>query len=362
VLAIGSGASTGPANLTVSTASGASSPALFTVISGAPTLTSIAPNTGALGAIVPVTLTGSNFVAGATVAVSNPGVTVTGVNVVSATRITASFAIASNAAAGAANVTVTTGSGTSSAVVFTVATVAFTPIRIRAGSTSSYTDLLGQVWSADTGSTSWGSVYSTASAITGTNTPALYQAERFGKTLTYAFNVPNGKYTVNLKFAEIYWTQTGKRIFNVAINGATVLSNFDIVAQSGGGFRAIDEPFPVDVTNGRIVIQGVAVADNAKISAIEIIGGVPAAPTLGNVSPSAGAPGSSVSVTLNGSNLGSSLTIGAGSGITVTNVVAVNPTQVTASFTIAAGATAGPANVTLTTAGGTSNPVVFTIN
>ena len=99
-----------------------------------------------------MTLTGTNFVTGATVAVSNPGVTVSGVAVVSATQITATFTIAANAATGAASVTVTTSGGTSPAVNFTVtAAVGFTPIRVNAGDSTAYTDPLGQVWSADTG-------------------------------------------------------------------------------------------------------------------------------------------------------------------------------------------------------------------
>jgi len=41
------------------------------------------------------------------------------------------------------------------------------------------------------------------------------------------------------KFAEIYWTKTGQRIFNVSINGAQVLTNFDIVAAAGTGHDSI---------------------------------------------------------------------------------------------------------------------------
>jgi hypothetical protein len=85
-----------------------------------PTLTAIAPASGLQGITVPVTLTGTNFVSGATVAVDNPGIAVSAVNVVSATQITATFTIAANAALGAANVTITTSGGTSAAAVFMV--------------------------------------------------------------------------------------------------------------------------------------------------------------------------------------------------------------------------------------------------
>lgn len=59
---------------------------------------SISPASGTQGASVQVTLTGTGFVAGATVATGNSGIAVSGVTVVSATQITANFTIAADAA------------------------------------------------------------------------------------------------------------------------------------------------------------------------------------------------------------------------------------------------------------------------
>ena len=78
---------------------------------------------------------------------------------------------------------------------------------------------------------------------------------------------------MRLKFAEIYWTSAGQRVFDVSINGVPVLTNFDIVAQAGAKLTAIDKAFPVSVTGGQINIQFTTVVDNAKISAIEIVAG-----------------------------------------------------------------------------------------
>ena len=96
--------------------------ALVTVISPpvAPTLSSIAPSSGIQGAKVAVTLAGSNFQSGATIAVSGTGVSVTGVTVVNSTKITATFVIATTATTGAHSVTVMTGAGTSAPQSFTV--------------------------------------------------------------------------------------------------------------------------------------------------------------------------------------------------------------------------------------------------
>jgi len=112
------GATTGEVVVTVGGA--ASNGATFTVIPPAPALTSISPATGVQGATVPVTLTGANFAAGATVTTDNPGIGVSGVTVVSAGEITATFTIGAGAAAGACGVRVATKGGSSGAVTFTV--------------------------------------------------------------------------------------------------------------------------------------------------------------------------------------------------------------------------------------------------
>ena len=68
-----------------------------------------------------VTLTGTNFVVGATtVAVAGGGVTVNTVVVGSSTSLTANFVIDPAAATGPRSVTVTTAAGTSGAQTFTI--------------------------------------------------------------------------------------------------------------------------------------------------------------------------------------------------------------------------------------------------
>jgi hypothetical protein len=154
----------------------------------------------------------------------------------------------------------------------------FTPIRLNAGG-STYTDGAGNTWAWDNDYIG-GNTAGTGAAINGTAAPGLYQSCRWGGFI-YQFAVPNGSYTVNLKFAEIYFTSAGSRMFNASINGTQVLTNFDILAAAGGPLKAIDQSFPVTVTNGQISIQfSQGAADQPLISGIEILAGSTTSPAI----------------------------------------------------------------------------------
>ncbi len=144
-----------------------------------------------------------------------------------------------------------------------------TMIRVNAGG-GAYTDPSGNVWAADS-NYSGGVGYAPGKAISGTTTPALYASARWAKgSLSYDFSVPNGTYTVTLKFAELYWSAAGQRLMNIAINGQAMINSFDILAAAGGPTRAVDRSFTVNVTGGRITIKMTATVDNPTVNAIEI--------------------------------------------------------------------------------------------
>jgi hypothetical protein len=75
---------------------------------------------------------------------------------------------------------------------------------------------------------------------------------------------------VKLKFAEIWYTFPGQRVFNIQINGTTVQSSLDIFAAAGGGNKAYDLSWPVSVSGGQMTITLGAIVGLAKINAIEI--------------------------------------------------------------------------------------------
>ena len=147
-------------------------------------------------------------------------------------------------------------------------------IRVRAGTSASYTDPSGNVWTGDVGYVGGIAATPITHAITNTTTQPLYQTERYN-SFTYTFTgLPVGStYAVTLKFSENYWTASGKRIFNVILNGTTVLSNFDIFADAGGEYIADDKTFSTTVNSlGQIVIQFQnGSADYAKIDAIQLV-------------------------------------------------------------------------------------------
>jgi beta-galactosidase len=121
------------------------------------------------------------------------------------------------------------------------------------------------------GTSNNGTTYDT-SQIANPAPPAVYQSQRFGDFgYTIPGLVPGSNHQVVLHFGEGFWTQTGQRLFNVSINGTQVLTNFDIIAASGGPLKAVVESFPaVANSSGQIVIQFVPVKDNAEVSGIEI--------------------------------------------------------------------------------------------
>jgi hypothetical protein len=104
---------------------------------------------------------------------------------------------------------------------------------------------------------------------------SVYQTDRWAPTLTYTIPnlTPNASYTVRLHFAECWFTSAGQRLFNVSINGAQVLTNFDVFQAAGGENIAIAKSFvsTADAT-GNITIFMSATVNNALISGIEITG------------------------------------------------------------------------------------------
>jgi Coenzyme PQQ synthesis protein D (PqqD)/IPT/TIG domain len=304
-------ATEGPRTVTVSTAWGTSGGQTFTVSLPspvAPTLTSVLPNQGTRGSTVAVTLTGTNFVVGATtVAVGGGGVTVTNVVVGSSTSLTATFVLDAAATEGPRMVTVTTAGGTSDAQTFTVSLPA--PPAPVAPTLTSVAPNQG--------------IRGTTVAVTLTGTNFVVGATTVA--------VGGGGVTVN----------------NVVVGSSTSLTASFVLDPA-----ATEGPRTVTVTTA-------GGTSGAQTFAINL-----PPPTLSSVSPNQGTLGTTVPVTLTGTNfvVGATTVNVSGAGVTVNNVVVGSSTSLTANLVLDPAAAAGARTVTVTTAGGTSGPQTFTIS
>ena len=135
-------------------------------------------------------------------------------------------------------------------------------------------------WIADahfnTGNTYQTNATIDTSAVLNPAPVAVYQNVRWAASFTYTIPglVAGNSYTVRLHFCELTWTAVNQRKFNVAINGTTVLANYDVFAVTGARYKATAPQFHATANgSGQILIaftQGSPVIDNPMISGIEI--------------------------------------------------------------------------------------------
>jgi hypothetical protein len=142
---------------------------------------------------------------------------------------------------------------------------------INAGGPQYASAAMGKTYEADTGATA-GETYTAPNPVNNTNDSLLYQSERYGNAFNYVFNVPNGSYTLKLHFAEVYYNAVGQRVFNVDVQGQKILENYDIVTDVGAANAPVVKTYSVNVTDGTLTIAFTTVVDNAKVSAIELLG------------------------------------------------------------------------------------------
>lgn len=167
-----------------------------------------------------------------------------------------------------------------------------------------YKDSEGTLWMADRarknkgswGSVSWTNAFDslpdfyasqrrTNDLVDGTKDAALFQDFRYGlNQLRYEFPLPDGEYLVELYFVEPWYGRGGSiaangwRIFDVAINGKTVIKNLDVFKEvghnyalkktikvkAGGGMLVVHFP---NVAAGQAIISAIAIAAKEKIKA-----------------------------------------------------------------------------------------------
>ena len=154
-------------------------------------------------------------------------------------------------------------------------------IRILAGSNRSYVDRSGKLWHPDEYFSGGTIVRSPLQHIWRTQDPTIYRASRQGD-FQYDIPLKRGVYELHLHFAEAFYGPEnvggggeGSRIMTVTANGKPLLSDFDVLADSGDG-RTADVKVFTDISPAQDGFLHLAVSSaNAKgmISAIELMPG-----------------------------------------------------------------------------------------
>ena len=101
---------------------------------------------------------------------------------------------------------------------------------------------------------------------------SVLQTNRHGQ-MTYRMGglAPGQSRSVTLYFVEHFWSEAGKRSFNVIINGNQVLTDFDIFADAGGQYIAVQHTFTTTASSsGEVVVQFVSGVDNPMVNGIVV--------------------------------------------------------------------------------------------
>ncbi len=148
---------------------------------------------------------------------------------------------------------------------------------------------------------------------------AVYLSKRTGGGgVGFSYTLPNlqpgATYSVRLHFLENVATQPGERQFNVSVNGAPVLTNFDVFVAAGGQFKAIAESFVTSAdANGNISVSfDYGASGNPLLNGLELFSGSPQSYLRGfanatelALNGTAAIAGGSVRLTAGGSQAGS---------------------------------------------------------
>eukprot|EP00126_Sphaerothecum_destruens_P001793 Sdes_comp15217_c0_seq1m4046 len=103
----------------------------------------------------------------------------------------------------------------------------------------------------------------------------LYQTERY-HTSSFSYSIPikeEGDYALVLKFAEVYFDQAEQKVFDIHLNGITVISGLDIFKKAGKN-TAYDEVLDFTVKDGVLSVGNAKTPfnGNALLSFVKIDG------------------------------------------------------------------------------------------
>ena len=352
-----SGATTG--NVVVTVNGNASNGVAFTVVAK-PNITSLSPTSGGVGAVV--TITGTNF--GATQGSSK--VTFNGTAATPSSWSATSVKAAVPTGASTGNVVVTVNGVASNGVSFTVtATPSISSVSPTSGAVGTSVTISGSNFGSSQGSstvtfngvaaspTAWRAGTIKAPVPAGATTGNVVVKVGGAASNGVAFTVPVSPTISGLSPASgpvgAVVTISGAN-FGATKGSSTVKFSGATATPTSWSATSIQTPVPSGASTGNVVVTVGGVASNGVSFTVL------ATPSISSLSPTSGAPGTSV--TVSGSKFGSSQ----GSSTITFNGVAGAPTNWKGSsitVPVPAGATTGP--VVVTVSGVASNGVNFTV-
>ena len=99
--------------------------------------------------------------------------------------------------------------------------------------------------------------------------PRLSDSYREGE-FSYRVPVPQRKYLIVARFTEPEATTAGERVFDMDVNGKTVLHDFDVFAAAGGKLKGVERSFEATPKDGLLVITFRPSRGHALVSSLSI--------------------------------------------------------------------------------------------
>ncbi len=159
--------------------------------------------------------------------------------------------------------------------VLTSLSTQFSQLAINVGANAQFID--GEiVWEADRAydpKFGWGYEGGTAEKtdrnVIGTDKDPLYRTFRKGLR-AYRFDLPDGRYEVELLFVEPQQTRMGERVFDIGANGQKLVAGLDL-AKDAGLLRAVSRSLQLEVVSGKgIELEFKALSGDAVLSGIRL--------------------------------------------------------------------------------------------
>lgn len=97
---------------------------------------------------------------------------------------------------------------------------------------------------------------------------------RYGGAFSYTITTAPGRsYRLRFTFSEVWWAAAGQRLFDVLVNGVTVLAGVDPYELAGARFTPVVREVTLTAAGANMVISLQGRMDTAAISSLEV-GGV----------------------------------------------------------------------------------------